>query len=164
MKALVVDGYNAIHKIPHLKKVMDKSLKDARGGVTKMAFEYRKKQGGIDKIYVVFDGKDVHSGKGYSQTSHQIFSKTDKGDEEVIRTVKRLKNNYHVLVVTDDNFIRNNSCAHKATVISVSEFIDTINKKHKKSPSEKRRHISLKLQEKINEELMEAWGLEKEGS
>ena len=47
MKALIVDGYNAIHKIPELDSLMDESLEEARRAVTDMAREYQRRTGGV---------------------------------------------------------------------------------------------------------------------
>ena len=160
MKALVVDGYNAIHKIPYLKKIVSKNLQDARAGITELAKEYQRKRGGIDKVYVVFDGRDVYRDNEFQPHPHQIFSGTSKGDEEVVRTVKNLSGKYHVEVVTDDNFIRNNSRAYKATVLPVSEFLSFLNKK--KSNIDKQTIGEKALPKKasaINEELKKHWGI-----
>ncbi|MFH1593203.1 MAG: NYN domain-containing protein [Candidatus Omnitrophota bacterium] len=160
MKALVVDGYNAIHKIPHLRTLMDKSLLEARDRVTRLSLEYQRRVGGIDKIRVVFDGKDIYRDKEPLASDAQVFSKTGEGDDEILRQVRILSEKYHVLVVTDDNFVRNNSRAHKASVISVSRFIEQLDKKEKKRAREMPAgKVSPESALKINEELKRHWGL-----
>ncbi len=126
MKALVVDGYNAIHKIARLEAMLDISLYEARRALTELALEYKRKVGGISEVSVVFDGKDDYRRQDLSAPHHQVFSKSGEGDRLVIRTVERLSDRYHVIVVSNDNFVRNNSRAHRASVITVSEFLDTI--------------------------------------
>jgi predicted RNA-binding protein with PIN domain len=128
MKALVVDGYNVVHKIPHLEALLDTSLREARDAVTKLAIDYQRKIGGIKEVNVVFDGKDEYRYLNSSAPPHQIFSKSGEGDRAIIRTVQRLSGRYHVLVVSDDNYVKNNSRAHNASTISVLEFTAAIKK------------------------------------
>lgn len=132
MKALVVDGYNAIHKIRHLEPILDKSLYEARNALTELALEYKRKVGGIAEVYVVFDGKDAYRGLSISAPAHQVFSKTGEGDRAIIQMVKKLSGRYHVIVASDDNFVRNNSRAYNATTITISEFSAAIRKKSAK--------------------------------
>lgn len=126
MKALVVDGYNAIHKIAHLEAMLDISLHEARRALTELAMEYKRKVGGISEVSVVFDGKDTYRRQEISAPPNQVFSRSGEGDRTIIRTVERLSNRYHVVVVSDDNFVRNNSRAHRASIITISEFLDTV--------------------------------------
>ena len=129
MKALVVDGYNAIHKIKYLQPFLDESLYAAREALTELAMEYRRKVGGIAEVCVVFDGKDAYRGMSLSAPAHQIFSKTGEGDHAIIQMVQKLSSRYHVIVASDDNFVRNNSRAHKASPITISEFFAVARKR-----------------------------------
>jgi len=122
MNALIVDGYNAIYKITELQTLLDKSLLEARREVTRLAKDYQRKTGGIAEVYVVFDGKDDYRGSPHPPLANQIFSKTGEGDEAIIKTVEKLSGRYHCIVASDDNFVRNNARAYRATVISIAEF------------------------------------------
>jgi len=128
MKALVVDGYNVACKIPSVRAMMDKDLKAARQAITFMATEYKRKCGGFDKVLVVFDGQDRYRDQLFITPRHQRFSGTGEGDAEVIRTVSSLNARYTVVAVSDDNFIRNNARAHNASVVSVKDFVNVLNK------------------------------------
>ena len=161
MKALVVDGYNAIHKIPYLRAMADRGdLLRARAEITTLAVLYKRKRGGIDKICVVFDGNDMYRNAAFKTPENQSFSKTGKGDQKVIVTVAKFSEKYHVEVVSDDNYIINNSRAYKAAIVKVAKFIAFIDKKaqkHSKKYVEDKvmpRNIS-----KINEELKKEWNL-----
>lgn len=129
MKALVVDGYNAIHKIKHLQPMLDGGLHEARKALTELAMDYRRKVGGIAEVYVVFDGKDAYRDLSLSAPAHQVFSETGGGDRAIVRMVQKLSSRYHVVVASDDNFVRNNSRAHNASTITVSEFLAATKKK-----------------------------------
>ncbi len=85
MKALVVDGYNAIYKIPQIKRLMDRELSEARKAITELARDYKRRSGGIGKVCVVFDGKDEFRDKDFvAKSEEQVFSKSGCGDREII--------------------------------------------------------------------------------
>ena len=129
MKALIVDGYNAIHKIKHLESLLDDSLYEARQALTQLAINYQEKSGGIAEVYVVFDGRDAYRDLSISAPPHQVFSKTGEGDKAIIRLVRKLSSRYDVIVASDDNFVRNNSRAHGAGIITIREFFAVIRKR-----------------------------------
>lgn len=131
MKAIVIDGYNAIHNIGYLEALLDESLAEARDAITELALEYKRKVGGIAEVCVVFDGRDEY--RGISSPRHQIFSDTGQGDRKIIRMVEKLSDKYDVIVASNDNFVRNNARAYKASTISIEEFFAAAKKVHKKS-------------------------------
>ncbi|PIU41650.1 MAG: hypothetical protein COS99_04455 [Candidatus Omnitrophica bacterium CG07_land_8_20_14_0_80_42_15] len=160
MKALVVDGYNAIYKIAYLKKIMDRSPEEARKEITALAKEYQRKCGGIDRVYVVFDGKDAYRENAFTPPPNQIFSRTGEGDEEVVRVVSCLYKKYHVEVVTDDNFIRNNSRSYNASITPVGEFAACLDKKHARSAKKGGENkVTPDAAFKINEDLKKYWNI-----
>lgn len=160
MKALVVDGYNAIYRIPQLKKLMDKGLSRARRAITELARSYQRRCGGIGIVKVVFDGRDEFRDKSHiAKSKEEIFSKTGCGDREIIRVVRDLSGTYDVIVASDDNFVRNNSRAQKATMISIAEFAAMAREKKiiKKDTPTKRIDIDDALE--IDKELRRHWKL-----
>ncbi|MFH1791335.1 MAG: NYN domain-containing protein [Candidatus Omnitrophota bacterium] len=158
MRALVVDGYNAIFRMPGLKATMDRTLKGARDGIVALAREYQRKKGGIDVVRVVFDGQDRYRRRAHGSCAERIFSKTGEGDTEVINVVRKLSPKYRVTVVSDDNYIRNNARAHNAGVVTVSEFADSLRPRKNKTPRAKQGEKILpgNIRE-INRELEKRW-------
>ena len=125
VKVLIVDGYNAIHKIPEVDDLLDKSLEDARNAITDLAREYQRRHGGIAEVYVVFDGRDEYRELSFGKPN-QVFSGTNEGDRSIIRLAQDKSERFHVIVVSDDNRVGNSSRAAGATVISVKEFYEFI--------------------------------------
>ena len=121
MKVLIIDGYNAIHKIPEVEDLLDDSLEEARSRITALAKVYQRRSGGIAEVYVVFDGRDEYRGLSFNKPN-QVFSRTGEGDKKVIRMAQEKSGQYHVIVVSDDNYVGNSSRAAGATVISVNKF------------------------------------------
>jgi len=160
MKALVVDGYNAIYKVPRLRKILDKDLQLARQEITNLAKIYQRKRGGYDKLCVVFDGKDAYRDRLHMSPQHHVYSRTGEGDLEIVRVVRRLSKKYHVEVVSDDNYIRNNSRSHNASIVPVSSFVSSLKKKGKRSEKKKEEHkVSPEVASGINEELKKHWNI-----
>lgn len=121
MKILIVDGYNAIHKIPEIEDLLDDSLQAARSAITDLAKKYQRRDGGISEVFVVFDGKDEYSGSPFNKPN-QVFSKTGEGDKKIVRLAQDKSGQFHVIVASDDNYVRNSSRSAGATVITISEF------------------------------------------
>lgn len=127
MKVLLIDGYNAIHKIPEAERLLDHSLEEARKCITAMAKEYQRKDGGIAQAYVVFDGKNEYRDTSFNKPN-QVFSRTGEGDKKIIHLAQDKSSQFHVVVVSDDNYVGNGCRAAGATVISVKKFYEFINK------------------------------------
>ena len=125
MKVLIVDGYNAIHKIPEVDDLLDESLEAARHAITDLAREYQRRHGGIAEVHVVFDGRDEYSGLSFNKPN-QIFSRTGEGDRSIIRLAQDKSGEFHVIVVSDDNRVGNSCRDAGATVISVRRFYEFI--------------------------------------
>jgi predicted RNA-binding protein with PIN domain len=125
MKVLIVDGYNAIHKIRELDSLMDEDLKAARDAVTDLAEEYKRVDGGIKEVHVVFDGRTEYDGL-YGNRRAQVFSRTGEGDAKIIKLAQAKSGAYHTIVVSDDNRVGNSCRAAGATVISVKRFYESV--------------------------------------
>lgn len=123
MKILIVDGYNVIHKIEYLSDIADGNLKEARNEVTKLANEYRRKVGGISEVYVVFDGQSRFQDLDIPRPKEQIFSETGMGDKKIIETIRKYLHKGSLIVVSDDNYVRNNARAYKASLLQPIDLI-----------------------------------------
>jgi predicted RNA-binding protein with PIN domain len=141
---LVIDGYNAINAIPAIRKELKKDLRSARRAVILAGKEYARSSGYIDDVCVVFDGLDKYRGlerSGLPGGRGQIFSRTGKGDEKIIETVKRLSVKGRVVLASNDNYVRNNARAYGAAILDVRELAG---KKKKKTEQVKSKEISKK--------------------
>ena len=130
MKVLIVDGYNAMHKIPEIDEISDDSLEDARSAVTAVAKEYQRRTGGVSEVIVVFDGKDEYRDLSFNKPN-QVFSRSGQGDKEVIRLAQDKSDRFHVIVASDDNYVGNSCRAAGATMITISEFYSTASKRRR---------------------------------
>ena len=123
MKMIIVDGYNAIHKIPEMYDALDKSLSAARTALATHMASWRGK-GMYPRASVVFDGQDSVM-KERTQVKlcgiDCVFARTrEKADNLIIRMVRDAKDASKITVVSDDNYVRNNCRAHGAEIRSVA--------------------------------------------
>ena len=124
MKILIVDGYNAINKIRYLSDIAEESLRSARDALTELADDYKRRDGGISRVCIVFDGKDQYRGLDIPRPKEHIFSKTGDGDRKIIEMIREFSDEATVVVASDDNYVRNNARAHKASLLRVKALIE----------------------------------------
>ncbi len=123
-KTLILDGYNVIHAIPELERLLDVSLQAAREGLIRLSEQYRSSHGDIRKIVIVFDGKSEYDGlpSGSRAGVEIIFSSGESADERILELIQTAKNTDSFIVVSNDNYVSNNSRAMRTSVVPVSEF------------------------------------------
>lgn len=153
----IVDGYNAIHKIPSLK---DKPLKMARDGligfvrVNHLWGSYR------NRMTVVFDGKSgvvsPNPDACLGPNINIVFSRDETADKRIKRLVDESSNPKQLVVVTDDRDIMYYAKSGGAKTLSIKEWVCK-----KKAPEQRllangRNNAPAEL-DNITEELKRIW-------
>lgn len=158
---LVVDGYNAINAIPRTQKEMKRGLSFARKAILAISKKYARSSGYITKVSVVFDGDDKYEDMNKLYPVHgasQVFSRTGEGDDKIIDTVKRYSRHSRVILASNDNYVRNNSRAYGAALISAEELACS----RKSTPEHGKivdKRINSALQDKITREYRKELGV-----
>ena len=158
---LVVDGYNAIMASNEGKKVIMKGLKEARDYIVGIANEYARLSGYINQVRVIFDGDDkyrVLEEFDVSRGDTQVFSKTDKCDDEIIKIVKFYSTYNRVIAVSNDNYVRN-GCRPFASIMHSEELFISKKKTYDKREKEQKRKINKEVGKMITEEYRQELGL-----
>ncbi len=118
-KVLLIDGYNVIHRAPELKASLKGGLENARNRLALQVSTWSQTHPAFECV-IVFDGdlKYVGGREVHLAGIRCIFSrKSHDGDDEIIRYVKNFKGRTSdIIVVSDDNNVRNNCRAHGASV------------------------------------------------
>jgi predicted RNA-binding protein with PIN domain len=159
---LVVDGYNAINAIPETKKKMQSNLLSARNAIVAITKEYVRSSGYITDFYVVFDGLDKYRRQDRLSMSgrlRQVFSRTGKGDEKIIGTVRKSSGSGKVIVASNDNFVRNMSRGYGAAIMDVRELAGKKKRKGKRVERSSEKRISGDVKAKITREYGEELGI-----
>ena len=162
---LIVDGYNAIHQIPELRARLKRGLEFSRSGLAGLVSSWNRNHPGFD-CRIVFDGNN--SAPGPAKTTINgvscFFTRTkSEADDEILRNVREYRGDKAAItVVSDDNYVRNNSKAHGAQVQSVSYLVASPKNGPKGRPPESKTEekiIDSKTASQINKELRIKYGL-----
>lgn len=155
---IILDGYNVAHKIPGVRDSLKQSLEKGRAALENHLATWKKLKGFTGNITIVYDGKagGVATRSGFD---HIFTASREEADDRIIRLIRAQKNPGDVIVVSEDNKVRNSCRALGAQVVPASYLlIERSKKKPKKygrSPSEKTEIPSMR---KITEELKKIWG------
>lgn len=124
-RLLLVDGYNAIHRLPDLEGSLDGGLQNARNQLALRVSRWAREHAGVECV-IVFDGRFELSGGREQRIAgiRCLFSlEPHGGDDEVIRFVRGHKGRKaDITVVSDDNKVGNN-CRALGAVVRPAAFI-----------------------------------------
>ena len=93
-----------------------------------------------------------------SRGNTQIFSRIDQCDDEIIKIVKSYSEYGKVIVVSNDNYVRN-GCRPYASLMHAEDLFRTKNKKNDKKEKDQTKKIQKSLSDKITEEYRHDLGL-----
>lgn len=165
---MLIDAYNVIHQIPEFEKLLDVSLEKSRHALLQRCSLWLQHRRDITDFWVVFDGKTEFA----HQNAHvqapgirAIFTTTTQtADEKIIEIIKY--GSYspaQYTVVSNDNFVINNTKSLGSKVISVQEFQGYSRRKAPSASQDKGsgddKSISQKDAEEINNWLSQQLGL-----
>jgi len=163
-KVILVDGYNVINRVPELTLSLDDGLESARRRLTLQVSRWRHEHPAVECL-VVFDGDLRYAGtrEQFLAGVRCLFSKASHGgDDEIIRFVRNYKGKpTDIVVVSDDNNVRNNCRAHGA-VVEPASFIMTGKKRRAGARRELReggKVIDKDAAARIDRELRKKFGL-----
>ena len=157
MSQLILDGYNVIHKIPHLAAHLNSSLENARKALANFMTTWRQTRGYNGAICIVFDGRDgiISSSENlcgikcvYTKTKHAA-------DDRIISMVRNSKNPASLTVVSSDNYVTNNCRAHGAKTQPAQFLLETPGSNTQQADEK----LSPAAEKDINEFLKKEWGL-----
>ncbi|GEM_PF-605828 len=163
---LLVDGYNVIHKIEDLRVRLSVSLESARTGLAGVVAGWRFKHPGFE-CRIVFDGKDSKDERNASVSGVPCtFTAGGRdADDEILSVIKARQEEFdEIVVVSEDNYVRNNCRAHKVRIEN-SEFLlprssgkpGSSSSSGASQPNEKA--LGRKAVSEINDEIRRAFGL-----
>lgn len=125
MKTLIIDGYNVIYAIPQIEELLDESLELARQALIRLVSEFKGARRDIEKVYVVFDGKADGFDEETTLASgiSAVYTRSGKeADNKIIELIRDSANPGFITVVSNDNFLYNNSRSLGARIMRVEEF------------------------------------------
>lgn len=157
----IIDGYNVIHKITHLK---GKELRSQREGLIVILELAQLNDKRLRNLTLVFDAKCVIAAPKIHSTVNVVFSEGISADQKIEKMVRSSTYARDISVVSDDRQVRSQINALGAKKLSVENFLKLISSstaKESKQPLE----LGKEQKRMINQELEKVWlgGQRKEG-
>lgn len=164
---LIIDGYNAMHKIKELDNKKDISLEMARLYFVRLLQDFLSRKKMFDKILVVFDSKEDALGvrKNSYGAIEILFATKDKdADSVIVEILRSASAKDRISVASDDNFVRNHVRVYGKDIVPIAKLREIImlkKKNHRSKIKEKDiKDITDKKINQINEELKKHWGID----
>lgn len=117
-KRTYIDGYNVLHKISRLERLMKSNADAARRGLVEVV---RKRMRGKGRIIIVFDGHGDVIGGGNAISV--VYSLTRTADDWIRVNLERDMQPRMALVVSSDNEVRRHAAACGARLMTAQEFV-----------------------------------------
>lgn len=146
MLVYIIDGFNVVHKIPHVKQSAT-----PREDLIKHIKKNKLTGSKNNKVIVVFDGGFHDLGEKEFEV---IFSGDRSADELIKQRLDKIKIKSEVIVVSDDKQIREFTIKARAKSYRVQAFLAPKTKPERKEPA---KDISYPLQREITEEMRKIW-------
>jgi predicted RNA-binding protein with PIN domain len=133
------------------------SLEKGREALENHLANWKRLKHYTGNIIIVYDGQEAGSDKKHG-FEYIFTSSHDEADDRIIRIIRDHKNPKDVIVVSDDNKVRNNCRALGVKVMPVSYLlIERSTKNPKKSSKLSEKPVSPSMR-KITDELKKEWG------
>ncbi|MBR9977704.1 MAG: NYN domain-containing protein [Bacteroidetes bacterium] len=117
-KRTYIDGYNLLHKVSRLERLMKSNADAARRGLVEMV---RKRMRGKGRITIVFDGHGEVIGGG--NVISVVYSLTRTADDWIRVNLEQDRQPRMALVVSSDNEVRRHAAACGARLMTAQEFV-----------------------------------------
>lgn len=125
MQTLVIDGYNVIHSIPEIEDLLGESLEAARIGLIQLLSKFKNLRKDVRRIFIVFDGKSEEFDEEIivSPGITAIYTNYSKdADNKILEIIKNSSHPGSITVISDDNFLYNNTRSLGAHIKTVEGF------------------------------------------
>lgn len=122
---IIVDGYNVIHRVPRLERLVEASLENSRAALLRYCSEWRTRRREVSAFYVVFDGdSSVTDGGTVSAPGvRAVFTHTgETADTRILNMLERAGRRDRYTVVSDDNEVRTYARIHHMEWLSATDF------------------------------------------
>lgn len=167
-RTYIIDGYNAIHRIPEWAALLDIELARAREALCSYCAEWMSARNDADRFIVVFDGDSSVS--PFSSDAYRgvriIYTMTGvTADSKIVSIVEDMPSPRDAVVVSDDGEVVRLCRTAGAEVRSVNSFVSTLRHRSDTSPgraasSGRKDHLSPAQRNQITNDLKREWGID----
>jgi len=162
MTTLLVDGYNVIHALPQLQRVLAVSLSEARIMLLDMIVRWRCSRGGNDDVIVVFDSNAGEHVEGTVEGGIRCVYTTAKNDADsfIVDYMRTHQGKCACAVVSNDSFLINHCKVFQCTCLNPSTITGAEKKKRNslaRGGSEHKAALPPGVRDDINRFLRSQW-------
>ena len=163
-RTYIIDGYNAIHRIPKWADLLDIELASARQALCSFCAEWMSTRKDAERFIVVFDGDSSvspFSNDAYRGV-HIIYTMTNvTADSKIISIVEDMARPADAVVVSDDREVVRGCKTAGAEVSSVNHFAATLRHGSGSGTDAGAKHnLSPAQRNQITNDLKREWGVE----
>lgn len=155
---IILDGYNVAHKIPEVRDRLKESLEKGRTALENHLASWKRLRNFAGNITIVYDGQKAGGAKRHG--FEYIFTgSSEEADDRIIRIIRNQKNPDDLIVVSDDNKVRN-SCRALGVKVEPASYL--LIERSAKSPKKYGRYSEKPVSppmSKITKELKKEWGV-----
>jgi len=162
MKAVILDAYNVIHKLPELSAKLKISLQEARRALLNFMVTWKNTRGYRGHIIIVYDGQDNILNKEGSKLwgIKCIFTVSkQEADDKIISIVRNSSKPAEMYVISEDGKVANGCKVHGATIQHPTFLKTRRKKKTNMIESRSKGSMSSKVEKDIDEYYMRELGL-----
>ncbi len=164
-RTLIIDGYNAIHRIPRFRRTLEQNLEASRDALIQYCLAWKSQRGDFTDFYVVFDGNSsVGSSNGRPPLGiHTIYTRTgESADNRIFDVIGEPDKDHSYVVVSDDGEVKQRAEALQFETMSVKEFGGKLKQQRhlQNRENDSNKDLSPRQQKQINDELKHLWGLD----
>ena len=161
----MVDGYNAIRRVPEWNRIFTRDMGLARNALVRYCGEWRARHRDFREVIVVFDGDSSvpPQPRAARPGVRVVFTRTgEEADQRILALIQQARSVDRIVVVSDDAEIARGARVHGAEAISVQEF-GTASGPRRDRPgraTEDKTRLSGAQKKEINDMLKRAYGLD----
>ena len=130
---LIIDGYNLLHEMDELARLLQTDIQSARHRLVRMVEETAHNM--ASQTTIVFDGREAGSDAAFDSRYLEVFFSPAhlSADTVIERLVCKYKSPEHILVVTSDRAERDTVCGAGAQTMPSEEFMEYCHRDAKKT-------------------------------
>ena len=152
----LVDGYNVIHLIPDLKRLVGYDLEKARHGLLQRMAAFMAGRKGSMTVVFDGDGPHVHQSASFHKIKVIFSNAPEKADPLIKRMIDKQERNRLLTVISSDQSIYRYARLSGVNALTSHEFLQNISTPSQKASSGAT-HIETKYERPMSDDEVDEW-------
>jgi len=152
----LVDGYNVIHLIPDLKRLVSYDLERARHGLLQRMASFMAGRKGSMTVVFDGDGPNMHQSASYHKIKVRFSSAPEKADPLIKRMIDKQEGKKSLTVISSDQAIFRYARLSGVSALTSHDFLQNISTPSGSGKSAAT-HIETKYERPLSEDEVDEW-------